>query len=122
MRNPTTQLFDVRWVVMVLVVTLLTLYSQKSFSIGKTEKGVLYGMVGTVVLQKVFEKEDSGIYFPQSSDGEFPPFRCSGDSVKCSFQRGVWERQREEWLKMKDRSYRCGRYGECDGLTETYRY
>ena len=100
------------------LISLFTLslgFSNNSHSIGATEQGVLYGIVGTVVLQKVFaEDKDSEEYFPQNPNGDFPPFRCSGGSVECSYQRGVWEKQREEWLKAKDVAYRCGRYGECD--------
>ena len=103
-----------KWILISLFILSLG-FTPNSYSIGATEQGVLYGIVGTVVLQKVFaEDRDSEEYFPQNPNGDFPPFRCSGGSVECSFQRGVWEKQYEEWLKAKDDAYRCGRYGECD--------
>ena len=109
------QQFLVRNLVFITVITSVTTFSTKSFSIGSTEQGVLYGVFGTVLLQKIFTKQDNtSQYYPENPTGEFPPFRCSGNSVECSFQRGVWEKQHEEWLKAKDVAYRCGRYGECD--------
>jgi len=87
-------------------------WSNKSKAIGATEAGVLYGVFGTVILQEVFNKEDGGQYYPENPNGDFPPFRCSGDSVTCSYQRGKWERERIEWQKAKDQAYQCGRYPE----------
>ena len=86
--------------------------SNPSKAIGNTETGVLYGIFGTVILQEVFNKEDGGQYYPENPNGDFPPFRCSGDSVTCSYQRGKWERERIEWQKAKDQAYKCGRYPE----------
>ena len=91
------------------VAAVLVVGSSPSKAIGSTEAGVLYGIFGTVILQEVFNKED-GQYYPENPNGDFPPFRCSGDSVTCSYQRGKWEREREEWMKAKDRAYQCGRY------------
>jgi len=86
----------------------------ESKAIGSTEAGVLYGVFGTLVFQQITKNPKQSEYYPHNPTGEFPPFRCSGNSVECSFQRGVWEKQREEWLKAKDTAYRCGRYGKCE--------
>ena len=56
--------------------------------------------------------EDNSQYYPTNPTGEFPPFRCSGNSVTCAYERGKWEREHEEWMKAKDRAYQCGRYPE----------
>ena len=76
-----------------------------------TEQGILWGVLGTVTLGHIF-KEDNSQYYPQNPNGDFPPFRCSGDSVTCAYERGKWEREREEWMKAKDMAYQCGRYPE----------
>ena len=92
----------------IVVITMLA-WSSKSSAVGDTEQGVLWGIFGTVLLGEVF-KDDESEYYPHNPTGEFPPFRCSGDSVTCSYERGKWEREREEWMKAKDRAYQCGRY------------
>ena len=94
------------------VAAVLIIGSNQSKAIGSTEAGVLYGIFGTVILQEVFNKEDDSQYYPENPNGDFPPFRCSGDSVTCSYQRGKWERERIEWQKAKDQAYQCGRYPE----------
>ena len=94
------------------VAAVLIFGSSPSKAIGTTEAGILYGIFGTVILQEVFNKEDGGQYYPENPNGDFPPFRCSGDSVTCSYQRGKWERERIEWQKAKDQAYQCGRYPE----------
>jgi len=94
------------------VAAVLIFGSSPSKAIGTTEAGILYGIFGTVILQEVFNKEDGSQYYPQNPNGDFPPFRCSGDSVTCSYQRGKWERERIEWQKAKDQAYKCGRYPE----------
>lgn len=94
------------------VAAVLILGSNQSKAIGSTEAGVLYGIFGTLILQKVANKEDDSQYYPENPNGDFPPFRCSGDSVTCSYQRGKWERERIEWQKAKDQAYQCGRYPE----------
>ena len=90
------------------VAAVLILGSNQSKAIGSTEAGVLYGIFGTLILQKVANKEDDSQYYPENPNGDFPPFRCSGDSVTCSYQRGKWERERIEWQKAKDQAYQCG--------------
>ena len=94
--------------------TLLVVYANPSHSIGATEAGVLYGVFGTLVLQKIQNNSHPPEYNPNDSTSEYPPFRCNGDTVECSYQRGKWEREREEWLKAKDAAYQCGKFGKCD--------
>lgn len=96
--------------VVVLGIALLA-WSSKSSALGDTEEGILYGIIGTIGLQKVLEPKDSE-YYPTNPTGEFRPFRCSGDSVTCAYERGKWERERIEWQKAKDQAYECGRYPE----------
>lgn len=97
--------------VIVLGIALLS-WSNKSSALGDTEEGILWGVLGTVTLGKILNNQSDSQYYPSNPTGEFPPFRCSGDSVTCSYERGKWEREREEWLIQKDRAYQCGRYPE----------
>ncbi len=100
----------------VLTGILILTWSSKSQAIGDTEQGVLWGILGTAVLSKVFQpREDPNQYYPHNPAGEFPPFRCSGDSVTCAYERGKWEREYENWLKAKDHAYQCGRYPNTQG-------
>ena len=101
-------------VIYVVVTTYLFTFSLPSYSIGSTEQGVLYGVFGTLFLQHLNKNTKQPQYNPNNTTSEFPPFRCNGDTVECSYQLGKWERDREDWLKAKDVAYRCGRYGECD--------
>ena len=98
----------------VIICVVFLSWSSESRAIGDTEQGILWGVLGTVTLSKIFEQDDQDQYYPANPNGEFPPFRCSGDSVQCAYERGRWEREREEWLKEKDRAYQCGRFGKCE--------
>ena len=96
----------------ILGISLLT-WSSKSQAIGDTEQGILWGIFGTTVLMEIFDPSNrDDQYYPNNPTGEFPPFRCNGDSVTCAYQRGKWEREYEDWLKAKDRAYQCGRFPE----------
>ena len=89
----------------------LMLVSTQAHAIGDREQGILYG-VGLSWLWSEIRKEPQwtpGTVY--SAESEFPPFRCSGDSVKCSYERGVYERERAEWMDRKNKAYECGRYG-----------
>lgn len=46
-------------------------------------------------------------------DRGFPRFRCRGDEVQCSYEYGVWERERQEYNRAKIEAYECGRWGRC---------
>lgn len=83
-------------------------------AIGDKEKGILIGVGSTILLNKVLTNDQNSQYYPHNPNGEFPPFRCNGDSVQCAYERGKWEREYEQWQKEKDKAYQCGRYGKCD--------
>jgi hypothetical protein len=100
---------------LVAMVTTLVFGSAQSKAWGPTEQGILMGVLGTITLGAIGRHHEDQ-YYPENPNGDFPPFRCSGGSVDCSYQRGVWERERIEWQKAKDRAYECGRYPEkCSG-------
>ena len=102
------------------IAMLVAVFSSQTFALGKTEEGVIIGLGGAYILHEIFgERSDRnyggyGDYGYGNTSREFPPFRCRGDSVRCAYERGVWEREREIWQKEKDHAYRCGRYGECE--------
>ena len=86
-------------------------YSSKSQALGQTEEGILYGL-GLYKVWDVITSEEP--WEPNQSYGYesgFPPFRCSGDSIKCAYERGAYEREREEWEDKKTKAYECGRTG-----------
>lgn len=88
--------------------------SVKSMALGDKEAGVLIGVGSTLLLGRILNPQDPNAkYYPYNPNGEFRPFRCSGDSVQCAYERGVWERQYQEWMKEKDAAYQCGRFGHC---------
>ena len=97
------------------VFTLFLLHSSKANALGNTEEGILYGL-GIYKIYDLITEDDAwepGQTYGSSS--EFPPFRCRGDSVKCAYERGVYERELEEWRDRKTKAYECGRYGKnCD--------
>ena len=97
------------------LVTLGILHAQKANALGDTEEGILWGL-GIYKIYDIITEDDPwepGQTYGSSS--EFPPFRCRGDSVKCAYERGVYEREREEWEDRKTKAYECGRYGKnCD--------
>ena len=101
-----------------LAVSLLS--ASNANALGKREEGVLIGLGSAILLGSVYrngEARRTGGYGDYNySRTDFPPFRCSGDSVECAYQRGRWEREREIWLQEKEDAYLCGRYPEkCGG-------
>ena len=97
------------------LVTLGILHAQNANALGDTEEGILWGLGIYKVYDLITEEDpwEPGQTYGGSS--EFPPFRCRGDSVKCAYERGVYEREREEWEDRKTKAYECGRYGtNCD--------
>ena len=86
-------------------------YSAQTQALGDTEEGILYGL-GIYKVWDVITDEEP--WEPNQSYGYesgFPPFRCSGDSIKCAYERGAYEREREEWEDKKTKAYECGRTG-----------
>ena len=109
-----------------IAVSLLSVSNANA--LGKREEGVLIGLGSAILLGNVYRNGETrrtgGAYGGYGGYGrgygygqtDFPPFRCNGNSVDCSYQRGVWEREREIWLQAKDDAYMCGRYPEkCGG-------
>jgi hypothetical protein len=93
------------------VVVLSILYSSKASALGQTEEGILWGLG----IYKVYDvlTEDEPWEPGQSSNGygdQFPPFRCQGSGIECAYQKGVYEREREEWEDAREKAYECGRY------------
>ena len=91
----------------------LMLASTQAHAIGDTERGILYGVgiswLWNELTQPQAWKPGGGSSYPL--DREFPPFRCTGDSIKCSYEKGVYDREYAEWLDRKNKAYECGRYG-----------
>ena len=86
-------------------------YSAQTQALGDTEEGILWGL-GIYKVWDVITDEEP--WEPNQSYGYesgFPPFRCSGDSIKCAYERGAYEREREEWEDKKTKAYECGRTG-----------
>ena len=100
----------------VVVFLLLIQWTSEAKAIGDTERGILYGL-GIYKLYDVVTAQEP--WEPGKTYGNsdsFPPFRCRGDSVRCSYERGVYEREREIWEDDKQKAYECGRYGRnCEG-------
>ena len=74
-----------------------SLHSSKANAFGDTEEGILYGLGIYKIYDIITEEEPWEPGQTYGTTSEFPPFRCRGDSVKCAYQRGVYEREREEW-------------------------
>ena len=93
------------------IVLLFFLWSSKAEAIGDTERGILYGLGIYKIYDVITEQEPWEPGQVYGDRAEFPPFRCRGDSIKCAYERGVYEREREEWQDRKEKAYECGRYG-----------
>ena len=94
-----------------LIAIALLVFSTNAYSLGQTEEGILYGLGIYKVWDIINEEEEwkSGQVYGQ--DQGFPPFRCKGDSIKCAYESGVYEREREEFEDKKMKAYECGRTG-----------
>lgn len=94
-----------------LTVFVVGAWTGKAYAIGDTERGILYGLGIYKIYDVITDQKE---WEPGQSYGQaeqFPPFRCRGDSIQCAYERGVYEREREEWLDRKNKAYECGRYG-----------
>jgi hypothetical protein len=102
--------------VVAFLLVLAILYSGKANALGQTEEGILYG----IGIYKIFDiiTEEEPWEPGQTSSGygdQFPPFNCKGSGIDCAYQRGVYEREKEEWEDAREKAYECGRYGRnCD--------
>jgi len=94
-----------------LIAIATLLFSTNVYALGQTEEGILYGLGIYKIWDVITEEEEwkSGQVYRQ--DQGFPSFRCRGDSIKCAYERGLYEREREEWEDKKTKAYECGRTG-----------
>ena len=102
------------WFIVVLVAwigMLSLLHSNDANAIGDTERGILYGLGIYKIYDVITDQKEWEPGQTYGHSDQFPPFRCRGDSIKCSYERGVYEREREEWQDAKNKAYECGRYG-----------
>lgn len=80
--------------------------SVNTFAWGEKEQGVLIGIGGTLLIDQLMKLRRERI------SNEYPPFRCTSPSeIECSYQLGIYERERREYEEAKRRAYECGRYG-----------
>ena len=89
----------------------VALFANNANAIGDTEEGILWGL-GIYKAWDLINEEPP--WEPNSSYGygdTFPPFKCRGDSIRCAYESGVYEREREEWEDKKTKAYECGRTG-----------
>ena len=96
-------------VAFLLVMTIL--HSSKANALGQTEEGILYGIGIYKIFDIITEDDPWQPGQDRSYGGEFPRFSCKGDGIDCAYQRGVYEREREEWEDRREKAYECGRYG-----------
>ena len=102
-------------ILLVLTAALFLIPSPEARALGKTEEGILYG-IGIYKIFDIITEEEP--WEPGQSRGygdQFPPFSCKGDGIECAYQKGVYEREKEEWEDRREKAYECGRYGRnCD--------
>ena len=97
------------------MLVLFLLHSSKANALGQTEEGILYGIGIYKIFDIMTEEEPWEPGQDRSYGSEFPRFSCRGDGVECAYQRGVYEREKEEWEDRREKAYECGRYGRnCD--------
>jgi len=97
---------------LLIVTTVLFLVpSPSARAIGDTEAGILYGLGIYKIYDVITQEEPWEPGQTREYGSEFPPFRCKGDGVECAYQRGVYEREKEEWEDRREKAYECGRYG-----------
>ena len=94
-----------------LIAIALLVFSTNAFALGQTEEGILYGLGIYKIIDMVTEEPEWTPGQTYGSGQGFPPFRCRGDSIKCAYERGVYEREREEFEDKKNKAYECGRTG-----------
>ena len=94
-----------------VIAIALLLTSTQAVALGDTEEGILYGLGLYKLYDIITEQPDWEPGQTYGSSSEFPPFRCRGNSIQCSYERGVYEREREEWEDAKQKAYECGRTG-----------
>lgn len=94
-----------------LTAIVLLVPSPNVRALGDTEEGILWGLGIYKVWDMINEEDPWEPGQNRSYGSEFPPFACKGDGVTCAYQRGVYEREKEEWEDRREKAYECGRYG-----------
>lgn len=104
------------FIVFVLVIVFGLIVAQPAAADDQTD-GIIIGVLATKIFQEIrndMKRDKQVIYVPDTE--EYPPFHCTGDSVKCAYERGAYEREKEAYEKAKQRAYECGRWGRnCEG-------
>ena len=104
-----------------LLTILLLTFSSVTLALGETERDILTGAVGVVILQEVFrDKETDNTKLPRwkkepyySRHPDDEDFFCRGDVIECEYKRGEHRRRKEEIEQAKRRAYECGYNGNC---------
>ena len=103
-----------RWFYFWFILFLCIFSSLPAAALGKREEGVLLGVGGMLLLNEI-DRNRTGVYRGERHPrNEFPRFRCYGDAITCSFEKGVYDRELNDYYQRQYRAYRCGRYGECE--------
>ena len=103
-----------RWFIFWFVLFLFIFSSLPAAALGKREEGVLLGIGGLLLLDAVTENNRTGVYRGETVPTErFPRFRCSGDAITCSYAKGVYDREKEEWY---DEQYRDTDAGDTENV------
>ena len=94
-----------------LTTAILLVPSPEARALGQTEEGILYGIGIYKIFDIITEEEPWEPGQNRSVGSEFPRFSCKGSGIDCAYQKGVYEREREEWEDAREKAYECGRYG-----------
>ena len=98
-------------ILLILATIFLLVPSPEARALGQTEEGILWGIGIYKIFDIITEEEPWEPGQSRSYGSEFPRFSCRGDGVECVYQRGVYEREKEEWEDAREKAYECGRYG-----------
>ena len=94
-----------------LIAIALLVFSTNAFALGQTEEGILYGLGIYKIYDVITDAPEWEPGQTREYGGEFPRFSCKGDGIKCAYERGVYEREKEEWEDKREKAYECGRHG-----------
>lgn len=113
-----------------ILVSTLAVAALFSGSAAKADPSAVAAGVGGFVLGTIVQQDRYQPVYPYSPGGyystnagrwfrwdrSFPRFRCSTprDAVQCSYEFGVWERERQAFQRAKVQAYECGRWGRCE--------
>ena len=49
--------------------------------------------------------------YESANRSQYPNFVCNSDPLDCSYQQGIYDRNKERWQQQNSNAYNCGRYG-----------